>query len=313
MNCTGVRKFLYAFADGQLGVRANCEVLDHLKMCPACSRLVDEHHALRAAVGRVLASVKTPESLRGQVHERLNMAADGGHGVVRMLSWRRRTASTAIAAGLLLAVTGAWWTISSHNRASSMSAVPVRVEAGPTAATMIAEVHRLCLANPARHQSPDLPRDRTQIASAINQHFTGRIATVAPNLTRFGYEFESANFCGIDAQASHEGGHLIYASADHRSRISLFSVPRLDRLDQYPEHAGPSPDGYLQYEVAQEGGTKLSILAWHRNATSYACCGNLPIEKLRAMVSGIRLAMPDFEHQIQLAMNFSDTNPSTRK
>ncbi|MCC7314685.1 MAG: zf-HC2 domain-containing protein, partial [Planctomycetes bacterium] len=36
MNCKSVQKFLHAFADGQLGVRANCEVLDHLKMCPSC-------------------------------------------------------------------------------------------------------------------------------------------------------------------------------------------------------------------------------------------------------------------------------------
>lgn len=47
MNCRNVKKFLYAFADGQLSVRANCEVLDHLKMCPACSRAVAEVVQLR--------------------------------------------------------------------------------------------------------------------------------------------------------------------------------------------------------------------------------------------------------------------------
>jgi mycothiol system anti-sigma-R factor len=294
MNCTSVRKFLYAFADGQLGVRANCEVLDHLKMCPECSRLVEEHQSLRAAIGRSVATEKTPEGLRQRVVARLESAS------VRPCSWLRPLAA---AACLVFAATAAWWTLSDRIADHNPSANgPVRVEGGPTSATMIAEVHRMCLAEPAKHQYPSLPRDRSQVASAINRHFAGRVAAVAPNLSRFGYEFESVNLCGIDASMSREGGHLVYASADRQSRVSLFCVPRLDRLDQ---GGGPSPDGYVQYEVDQEGGKKLSILAWHRNSTSYACCANLTIEQLREMVAGIRLAMPNLEDQIDTAMRFA--------
>ena len=294
MNCTSVRKFLYAFADGQLGVQANCEVLDHLKMCPACSRVVDEHQSLRAAVGRSLATEKTPDELRQRVVQRLAGAS------ARPVRWLRPLAAAACVA---LAATGAWWAFSSQSPDSDQSAnAPVRVEGGPTAATMIAEVHRLCLAEPGKHQQPSLPRDRSQVAAAINQHFAGRVAAVAPNLSRFGYEFESVNLCGIDASLSREGGHLIYASADRQTRLSLFCVPRLDRLDQ---GSGPSPDGYLQYEVDQDGGKKLSILAWHRNSTSYACCGSLTIEQLRDMVAGIRLAMPDLEDRIDSTLRYA--------
>ncbi|HKQ46460.1 MAG TPA: zf-HC2 domain-containing protein [Phycisphaerae bacterium] len=294
MNCTTVRKFLYAFADGQLGVKANCEVLDHLKMCPACSRLVDEHQALRSAIGRNLAAEKTPEGLHQRVVQRLEGAS------ARPVPWLRPLAAAACVA---LAAAGGWWAFANRSAdPDQMANAPVRVEGGPTAATMIAEVHRLCLAEPAKHQYPSLPRDRSQVAAAINQHFAGRVAAVAPNLSRFGYEFESVNFCGIDASLSREGGHLVYASADRQSRLSLFCVPRLDRLDQ---GSGPSPDGYLQYEVDQDGGKKLSILAWHRNSTSYACCANLTIEQLREMVSGIRLAMPNLEDQIDSAVRFA--------
>lgn len=297
MNCMSVRKFLYAFADGQLGVQANCEVLDHLKMCPACSRLVDEHQTLRAAVGRSVAAEKTPEGL----HQRVVQRVEGASATPGR--WLRPLAAAACVA---LAATGAWWAFSNQSADPNQTAnAPVRVEGGPTAATMIAEVHRMCLAEPAKHQYPSLPRDRSQVASAINQHFGGRIAAVAPNLSRFGYEFESVNLCGIDASLSREGGHLIYASADRQSRVSLFCVPRLDRLDQCSEVSGPSPDGYLQYEVDQEGGKKLAILAWHRNSTSYACSANLTIEQLREMVAGIRLAMPDLEDQIETAVRFA--------
>lgn len=298
MNCTSVRKFLYAFADGQLGVTANCEVLDHLKMCPSCSSLVDEHQALRTAVGRTLSATKTPEDLRARVSRHLEGAASG-----RRIRWLR---PVAVAAVLALAATGAWWAMSPRTDGQQQqAAAPVRVEGGPTAATMIAEVHRTCLADPAKHQFPSLPKDRSLVVSAVNQHFDGRLAAVAPDLSRFGYDFESVNYCGIDARLSREGGHLIYASADRQSRVSLFCVPRLDRLDQFTPRTAPSPDGYLQYEVDQENGKKLSILAWHRNSTSYACCANLPMEQLREMVAGIRLAMPDFEEQIKVAVRYA--------
>jgi hypothetical protein len=149
------------------------------------------------------------------------------------------------------------------------------------------------------------PAIEPQVAPAITRHFGGRVAAVAPDLSAFGYEFESVNYCGIDARLSREGGHLIYVSADRQSRVSLFCVPRLDRLDQCADRAAPSADGYLQYEVDQENGRKLSILAWHRNSTSYAFCGNLTMEQLREMFAGIRLATPNLEGRIQVAMHYA--------
>ena len=67
MNCRKIRKYLFAFADGQLGVKANCEMLDHLKMCRKCSAIVDEHQAVRRArtvsVGSCNVRFASPEDL----------------------------------------------------------------------------------------------------------------------------------------------------------------------------------------------------------------------------------------------------------
>ena len=59
-----------ARADSQLGIKDNCEVLDHLKMCPECSKVVDEHQAVRAAVGRSIVEVGVPGELRGRIEGR---------------------------------------------------------------------------------------------------------------------------------------------------------------------------------------------------------------------------------------------------
>ena len=57
MNCKSARKFLYAFADGQLDVTDNCEVLDHLKMCPGCGAVVAEHQSMRTVLTKYIERV----------------------------------------------------------------------------------------------------------------------------------------------------------------------------------------------------------------------------------------------------------------
>ena len=47
MTCKTFRKYLYAFADGELETRENLEALEHLNMCPSCCRKVAVQQALR--------------------------------------------------------------------------------------------------------------------------------------------------------------------------------------------------------------------------------------------------------------------------
>ena len=152
MNCTGVRKFLYAFADGQLGVKSSCEVLDHLKMCPACSRLVDEHHSLRAAIGRMLAARR-----RRTICEHAYWAIERAQQTCRIDRQSLRAPMRRMAASAACIV---WRRQSCGGRfrrtGTSMTAQgPVRGGRADSGGDD-AEVHRMCLARSRRHQYPTL-------------------------------------------------------------------------------------------------------------------------------------------------------------
>ena len=54
MNCREFRKYVGAFADGELDTQTSASVLEHLNMCPHCAQQVDEVQRMKDAVGRVL-------------------------------------------------------------------------------------------------------------------------------------------------------------------------------------------------------------------------------------------------------------------
>lgn len=301
MNCKSVQKFLYAFADGQLSVKANCEVLDHLKMCPACSRRVDEHQHLRKAIGRSLSAISAPPQLAARIEESL-----GGKGRSLRLpragvrTWRSSAAFIGVAAVLMIAA-GIYLL---DFEPSQMPQTPMQM-AGPSArgmggAKLVGDIHGRCTSRGRGHQNPTLPENLTEVGQAVAGHFDNRLAVSFPDLTSHGYQFESANFCGVDAAGSHEGGHVVYASPKS-GRVSFFVSPRTDQFDAMPGTDGD--DGsYRQFELPGEAGARgLAVLAWHRGATTYVACGDVDVNKLRLMVGAIRTAMGDFEDRLTIA------------
>lgn len=302
MNCRGVRKFLYAFADDQLGVKANCEVLDHLKMCPACSRLVEEHQTLRRAIGRTLAEVQVPHSLHSRVAGALSPAAASPSR--RTFAWTLqapRHRATAIAAALLLLVGATWIGASLLRKAPPPAVSPVVVEGGQIAASLVADIHvSHASLGPAHHRS-DLPSTLAEVGPAISRHFEDRLAVAVPDLSSYGYVFESANFCGVRKADCTEGGHVIYASTEDQTRLSFFVVPRFDRFDHCNGQRSVEPEAYREYEVDQASGVSLSVLAWHRDETTFVCVGSVDINRMKAMVGAVRTAMGDFDERLKVA------------
>lgn len=67
MNCTEVRKYLYAFADGELDTQTNLDVLEHLNMCSSCTQKVNAQQKLKERVGVVMGDEKSPEALRSSL------------------------------------------------------------------------------------------------------------------------------------------------------------------------------------------------------------------------------------------------------
>jgi anti-sigma factor RsiW len=294
MNCTSARKLLYAFADSQLGVKDNCEVLDHLKMCPECSRIVNEHQSLRVSIGQTFADTKAPEALRASVGRLLAAATPAPD---RSDTWRMpRIAGMSLAACIVLAAALFLWRSVDGSGPST-----VVVSRGNSAATMIAKVHNECCAHAAEHQSRQLPAALADLAPAISSHYHNQIAALAPDLTASGYRFESANFCGVRGKPGCEGGHLLYVADKPRGRLSFFSVPRWDCLDKCGDRAIPNASGFRQFDVDQDDGTRLSILAWHNDATTYICCGPEPVNKLEDLVRPLRTALGRFDRTEALA------------
>jgi hypothetical protein len=304
MNCTAARKLLYAFADGQLGVKDNCEVLDHLKMCPECSRVVHDHQTLRDALRKNLSR----DSLSGECRTRI-LATLGhrehAHEVARTAV--RRFRPYALAAGFLLVASAVLW-ISLfgaggvlHTKAAG-DAFAVNVPRGTSAATAIAKVHNVCCAHGPAHHRKDLPTELAELTPVVAAHYSQKIATLAPDLAKHGYRFESANYCGVRDKPGCDGCHLIYVNSQGTPRrLSLFSVPRWDCLDKCDTKAKPGVDGLRHYQVDQDDGGTLAILAWHNDATTYICCAREPFGLLRAIVGEVRTAMTRLDAETLLA------------
>jgi hypothetical protein len=284
MNCQTVRRYLYAFADGELAVRENCEVLDHLKMCPDCTRLVDEQHTLRSTLRRNLESETAPAPLVARVehmldHRRAPTGID--YGV-----WFRRLVPLAAAAAIGLATFTVWRTV------YPASATPFNstkhVERGDTAATLVVLVHEHCCENAAAHQNPDLPRKRIALASAISDQFGGRIRALAPDMSPYGYAFESANICQVRPRLP--AGHLIYVNETDEQRLSFFSTPRWGCLDRCNVLRSKNEDELRQFEVEQEQQI-YAVVAWHDEQTTYLLCAPMRADDLIKIARPIRLAL----------------------
>jgi len=297
MNCRELRKFLYAFADGQLGVKDNCEVLDHLKMCVRCSAIVEEHQSVRRALKKQLDDAPIPVGLEPRVRKALAT----GRPVRRWQPVRLALSgkSLAMAAVVALAV------LVGYGLAPKRSVAPielaaadeptdvVEVKLGEMTASMAVFKHHACCMLGGKHHHDELPRELGAVAPAIGKHFSNVISVLAPDLTSRGYTFESANFCGV--LPDYHGAHLIYAGAgeaDVNPRLSVFSVPRLDCLDKCA--GAPWGEGaFRTYRVpSASGGAAHNLIAWHEDATSYVlvCSGDLCQRRLRSIAEDFRVA-----------------------
>jgi anti-sigma factor (TIGR02949 family) len=298
MNCTAARKYIYAFADGQLDVHVNCEVLDHLKMCPQCGRLADEQQSLRRALAQQLNATHAPAGLREKIAMGLCTPAPMSRkwsysdSNLRRLLIPLLTAAAAIALAVFV-IRDAFFP---HEETL------VSVTQNAKAVSLVAQVHDACCAHPLTHQSKELPADLSQLGAAISEHYHASIAALAPNLSGHGFDFESANFCGVRNCPGSGGGHLIYLAKKKDKRLSFFSVPRWDCLDKCGQQGIPNSDDVRWYEVDGDLGQKLSILAWHNDATTYICCGPLPADEIKSIVHDVRTAMVMFDKQVRLAL-----------
>ena len=90
----------------------------------------------------------------------------------------------------------------------------------------------------------------------------------APDLTGFGYEFESANICTPSRDVHGAAAHVMYVNPSYGSRLSFFSIPRWTAAADLLGDAtitAPFSDGLRQCE-------NQSVVVWNSGATTHLLC-----------------------------------------
>lgn len=67
MNCSNIKKYFYAFLDGELDVEKNIEILAHLDMCYECSQKMEVEKMFNDRIRVTVCKVKAPVYLRGAI------------------------------------------------------------------------------------------------------------------------------------------------------------------------------------------------------------------------------------------------------
>jgi len=288
MNCTQVRRFLYAFADGELPVRENCEVLDHLKMCPSCTQIVADQQVLRKAIGRNVGGQPVPADLKHRA-----MAHLKGHSRTPKpppAMWQRLAPLAAAAA--VVAAFGVWyWNFAEEDfELSSIWRSPKLIKQSPSIAQQIVTMHCDCIALGPAHQAKDLPSTIDDLRNAAPARFSKAVEVLVPDLSDRGYAFETVNTCGLYGA---NGVHLIYAAAGGL-KLSLFNLPncRLDcrRFRCYN-------DCRYYADTTTKDGVEYTLTGWHseRGRGTFVLCASLPEKELFEVIEAVRIAFCDSE------------------
>lgn len=292
MNCNKTRKFLLAFADGQLSVQANCEVLDHLKMCPACSEIVDEHQALRRIIAKSAEKVVVPAGLDAKVRHAIESAGVGRSRKPGAPVRSFRLARTLAAAACIVIVAAVSWQFFPSNSIPNSTPFLQAVEREFTVADRVTQGviirHNQCVVKTSEHQShqnKQLPGDRVMAARKIDEHFADSLATAAPDLSGYGYQFESANFCNPTGPSDAPAAHLMYVNYNYGNYLSVFTVPHWSEIDV----EGTTPDRDSPFIHSTRDCENISMLAWHEGEMTHIFVGKFDAEAMTEMIRDLKL------------------------
>lgn len=287
MNCRSIRKLLYSFADGQLEVKDNCDVLDHVKMCPQCSRIVDEHVALRRSLGRKIAAIPVPSGMAARIHSSLLKTVPRSPFVPAWRRWSLVAASLAASFGLAAAVLAVWSTLQTGPGSYTLDR-PGVVSRDGLAAHQVIERHQACIAAGANHHDAALPLSPASLALAMAQRFQDRLAVIVPDFSAFGFTLESAAYCGILDMPGKTGVHLVYSSSSSDKHLSFYCIPRWDQLDPCGKFRMVPVDALFDHIVEGKDGGKNTVVHWQRDDTTFIVAGPWNASLLMEMSDALR-------------------------
>ena len=233
-----IRKYLPAFADGELEVEQNLRVLEHMAMNPRATRRVMHQQQLRQAVDQSVrnATPPAPEALKRKITKMAEQAGEKNAAAAATPSTRSRFRiaawiPTAIAALLLLGAGVLFYAAATRHPGASNSGVASRPSLAmelPVLNDLIAK-HELCV-HPLEelYHGSIFPREIENVPAAVRKVF-GKDSYTLLDLTDLGYRYADAGVCPIGAG---KAVHVVYRRINNPTdRLSLWIQPDDGHLD----------------------------------------------------------------------------------
>lgn len=269
------RKYLAAFADGELDVEQNLRVLEQMAINPQATRRVMHQQQLRQAVDRAIrdSTPQTPEDLRRTIEQLTSQnPAKSAAGIGED---QKSRPTKPLPLPTPSGSSGVWthftrWT--------------------PLAAAAMFFVSALVVLNLAKH--PEEPVPGAQYAMFVNRHnscsrtieklsrmdqfpqniealpvalggFLGEQPTPGLDLSALGYEFQAVGECNVPGDKS---VHLIYRARGDNSGSDTLSL----WVRRYSGSPRVDPD---RLYVVTDAGTTEPLLVWRQGAMIYYLVG----------------------------------------
>jgi len=273
MNCTSFRKYVAAFADGELDTDLNLQALEHLNMCPSCARRVAEVELIKSSLQRICGDQHAPQALRERIRLALGESRPESAGRALVTRRFRLTIPLAVAAALALSVT-VW-----QFRPVETSTLSFTSVTGLAIAADVRAQHSECSAHGFKHHDATLARNCKAIREVLGERLG--LDVIAPDLAARGCELVGADQCGVRGR---KGAHVLYRCKNTGKYVSIFTLVRLPDL---PE-AKAKQSGTREYFVDTVDG--MTVVAWQGRTAGYILCGELPSARLIEIANPIRTA-----------------------
>jgi len=277
-----LRRYIEAFADGELDVETNLRVLERMAMNPQATQRVMHQQELRKLVDRAMReqSPPVPADLRSKIMA-ISKAAVGEESARQethaassdSLLFRLRRWIPAVAAMLLLTVGIYLWSVNQTGPAVGPLVHLVGLdhpvfrddllESGRV--TAMGTRHESCSTEIQKlYKTVEFSADLNEIPKSITKYLGPQIHVPRPDLTKLGYEYRGAGACTLPGG---KAVHLVYQPIGSSGRADALSLwIRSDETGQVKVEEG------RLYTVTPEGSLH-PVLVWRRGSAVYYLVG----------------------------------------
>ena len=286
-----LRKYIEAFADGELDVETNLRVLERMAMNPQATQRVMHQQELRRLVDRAMReqTPAVPADLRAKIEAMSQQAAvESASAPSRSSDGSRLSFATllrrwapALAASILLAVAIFLWSSNRSNNVTPEPSDPPRQAFhdgtfdAPIFRTDLVESsragrmgnrHENCAAKIEALVGTDkLSKNVSEIPAKIAAYLGPQISVPIPDLSGLGYEFRGAGTCSLPGG---KAVHLVYKPIDGTNRTDSMSLwIRGDEAGQVQIEEG-------RLYTPTDSDSPHPIMVWRRGSAVYYLVGN---------------------------------------